>query len=135
MKLADQVGVPTPASDVARVLMAIAQQVSCERRNWGTYHYTAKEAVSRQKLLTMIIEEVNKYRTEPQQEMSPEPELAPAPRPLNLQLNCQKILENFGVQQRPWREELERVVASLSEMSAADPVVEQSMSFFRALGR
>ena len=134
-ELADQVGAPTPASDVARVVIAIAQQVSCEGRNWGTYHYTTDEAVSRHQLVAAIMHEVGDHRPESQQVMPVVSGQVQARRPVNLQLNCQKVLDDFGVQQRSWRDELARVVAVLcQESEAEEPVKATAPSLFKALG-
>ncbi|MDP6968206.1 MAG: dTDP-4-dehydrorhamnose reductase, partial [Gammaproteobacteria bacterium] len=46
MAVDDQFGSPTDAVDVARVLLAMVQQIDCGIEVWGTYHYSGAEVVT-----------------------------------------------------------------------------------------
>lgn len=100
---------PTPASDVARVLLAIARQVDCAAEVWGTYHYCALQPMSQDHFVENLLQETARYDTE----------LAAALKTLqitklpvhppyiaNSALNCQRIFETFGIKQRSRAAEL-----------------------------
>ena len=58
----DQLGCPTPASDVARVLVAMLKQINCGAEVWGTYHYCASEPVSESGFAEIVIAEASQYQ-------------------------------------------------------------------------
>lgn len=94
---------PTPASDVARVLLAVARQVDCAAELWGTYHYCALQPMSQDHFVEGFLQEAAKY----------DPELGsllgslqitrlPVQLPYipNTVLACQRLFETFGIKQR-----------------------------------
>ena len=109
----DQIGAPTSATDVARVLIAMAQQYDCGSKAWGTYHYASEGATNWHDFAEQIVAETSKYTpvnvTQVKAVKTTEYDYRAA-RPLNSQLNCQKILEAFGIKQRSWRPEMAKVV-------------------------
>ena len=112
----DQMGCPTPASDIARVAIAIAQQVACGAQQWGIFHYSAKGVTNWHEFARQIIELARDYVPVKTQQIIPitsdEYDFR-APRPLNSIMDCSKVLNTFGVQQRPWKSELARIVERL----------------------
>src|SRR5712691_6405024 len=44
--VADQIGSPTSAADIAAAIAAIAQQLNAGNRSWGTYHFAGGGAVT-----------------------------------------------------------------------------------------
>ncbi len=94
---------PTPAADVARVLLAIAQQLDCAAEVWGTYHYCSQQPLTQETFVEHFLQEAGKY----------DPELQTALKTLqivklpvrlpyiaNTVLNVQKVFETFGIKPR-----------------------------------
>jgi dTDP-4-dehydrorhamnose reductase len=94
---------PTPARDVARVLLAVARQVDCAAEAWGTYHYCALQPVAQETLAEYVLQEVAKYDADvaallPQLEVVKE--VVEKPWIANSVLGAQKLFETFGIKQR-----------------------------------
>ena len=101
-------GCPTTAEDVARVLLAITQQIGCNIDVWGTYHYNAAEPVDEYSLAEVVLAEASQYR-----------EIAIEKLPVDEQdntevvnacLNDKLLKHTFGIHARPWRSPLARLV-------------------------
>ncbi len=111
--VADQVGGPTPAADIADALLVIARGGA--RAEGGVFHYAgapnvswaefAREIVG-QACLTVQIEDIptTDYPT-------------PAARPLNSRLDCARIREVYAIAQPNWRVGLTDVLAELKASS------------------
>lgn len=106
------VGQPVGCRDLARVIVAIVQQLDCGAEVWGTYQYAGAEEISQYELGLAIMS------------MPEMPEAvrvvdkAPAWASLELQnatLGCTKIRNTFGVKQVPWRTALNEELALLAE--------------------
>jgi dTDP-4-dehydrorhamnose reductase len=117
--VADQRGCPTAAADIASALIAIAEQISQGRANWGTFHFTAAGATSWHGFAEEIFDLATRFgawplgsrpRVEP---ITTEQYPTPAQRPLNSVLDCRKIAEAFGISAPPWRTSLAAVVREL----------------------
>jgi dTDP-4-dehydrorhamnose reductase len=107
---------PTPIEDVARVLLAVSLQVDCHADVWGIYHYASLEALRESEFVQQLVKfaaqhdedvyrlldhlTINLGRTE-------------LPQISNATLTSKKIFETFGVKQRPWHGNLQRLVKSL----------------------
>lgn len=94
---------PTPADDLARVLLAIALQIDCHAQAWGTFHYAALQPVTEAQFLETIVREAARYDAKLASCCeSLEISLVPPAPPLaaNSALNCQKLMETFGIKQR-----------------------------------
>ena len=121
----DQIGAPTPASDVARVLVAMANQFDCGSRAWGTYHYSGMGVTSWYDFARDIVAEIEKHTDAEVAQILREKTANygyRAQRPLNSQMHCRKILEAFGVKQRSWRPEMVKVVTHcLEQMRQSSP--------------
>ncbi len=114
----DQFGVPTPASDIARVLLAIIKQLSCGASLWGTYHYCASGSTNWYSFAQEIVNEASHHKTVSVRNLIPiktSDYNYNAPRPLNSEMICHKIRDVFGIRQRPWRPEMARVVKRLCD--------------------
>ena len=115
-------GCPTPASDIARVVVGIMQQCVCVDYLWGTYHYCSPEPTTRHEFAQAII---NCLKDKPGfvvQNVKPVNAndwvltgLDRSQRPLNSVLSCQKINKTFGIMQRGWQEELAKIVDHYAE--------------------
>ncbi|PJE78987.1 dTDP-4-dehydrorhamnose reductase [invertebrate metagenome] len=113
----DQVGCPTPATDAARVIVAIIQQMDCGAQVWGTYHYAASEFVSQNSFAEVVIAEASKYTPLKVRKlkMAKMDTLQGIKPPANACLSCQSILNTFGVHQRSWRKTVARIIKNYYE--------------------
>ncbi len=122
---------PTPASDVAHVLLAIAKQVDCAAEVWGTYHYCALQPMSQDHFVENFLQEAAHY----------DAELADAVKTLQLTklpvrlpyiansaLNCQRIFETFGIKQRSRAAELSLVLQDIYGIKPVEPEVVAEIS-------
>ena len=99
---------PTPANDVARVVVAIIVQLDCGATPWGVYHYCSSDAASLYNLAEAIVALASQYGRIRRDTVSL---AALAALDRNIILNCHKLLGTFGIKQRPWRAALPSVVA------------------------
>jgi dTDP-4-dehydrorhamnose reductase len=109
----DRRGCPTSAEDVARVILAILRQLTCGIDVWGTYHYCGAEITSRYGFSEAILAAARQYEELAVQELRAVASAdfpAAAQRPASSVLKCRKLLSTFGIRQRPWRSELQRVI-------------------------
>jgi len=114
--VADQYGCPTYANDVARVLIAIIQQLSCGIEVWGTYHYSGAEITTWKGFAEAILAAAKIQgltQAESIDAVTSAEWPAIAPRPAYSVLDCSKILATFGIRQRPWRSGLVKVIAQV----------------------
>jgi len=112
-------GNPTDAHALAKVLLAMAEQLDCNAQEpalWGTYHYGDSDACSLFTFAKAAITAV-KSMTEVQVETVEEGETVTMvntiAEPENSELACKKILSTFGIKQRPWRRGIHDVLKSL----------------------
>ena len=112
--VSDQRGCPTSASSIAETLMLIANQyLEAKPVAWGTYHYGNQPATSRYEFARSIFALASSIDNRAVPKLNPIPTSAyptPARRPLNSELNCQKIEEAFGIIRPDWRDELMKVL-------------------------
>ncbi|WP_028024861.1 dTDP-4-dehydrorhamnose reductase [Enterovibrio calviensis] len=116
--VADQVGAPTHAGDIADALISIAFSVTSEKQGdspWGVYHYSGFPYVSWFEFAQCIFSEAVKQK---QLEAAPvlkplatEDYPTPAARPANSRLNCSKIKSSFGVEPSDWLSALKNLKA------------------------
>jgi dTDP-4-dehydrorhamnose reductase len=114
--VADQVGAPTFAGDIADAALAIAGKITGNQSApWGTYHYTAKGRTSWHGFAEAIFDAAGPtLGRRPLLEAIPTTEYpTPARRPANSVLECAKIDDNFAPPRRSWREGLAEVLDDL----------------------
>jgi dTDP-4-dehydrorhamnose reductase len=112
----DRQGCPTSAADIARVIFAVILQLNDGAQAWGTYHYCGAEVTTRYKFLEAIYNRAKQQEQLATQMLHSVPRsqlYANAERPASSVLNCQKILRNFGIHQRPWRAGLTEVMDTI----------------------
>lgn len=112
----DRRGCPTSADDVARVIWAILKQLANGAEAWGTYHYCGAEITTRYGFSEAILAAARQHEELTVTELVPVssrdmPEAAE--RPASSVLKCKKLLNTFGIRQRPWRSELQRLIREL----------------------
>jgi dTDP-4-dehydrorhamnose reductase len=99
-------GSPTALSDLARVLVAILLQLDSGGDEWGIYHYSGSDPVIGYQFVEAIVACAAQYNEE----------IVPARLHFEhngtasgrfyfepVVLNCRKLLDTFGIQQRSWR--------------------------------
>ncbi|MEY4640793.1 MAG: hypothetical protein RLZZ227_787 [Pseudomonadota bacterium] len=115
---------PTPAADVARVLLAIVRQVDCAAEVWGTYHYCALQPVSQEHFIEQVMHEASKYDAElaallPSLQITKLPVQKPYIQ--NTVLSTQRIFETFGIKQRSRAGELSALLQQLYGVEPPEP--------------
>ncbi|MDX1755830.1 MAG: sugar nucleotide-binding protein [Marinobacter sp.] len=98
------VGQPVAFRDLARVIVAVLQQLDCGAEVWGTYQYTGAEEISQYELGLAIAELME--LPEGTRVVDETAEWT-ALEPVNATLGCTKIRNTFGIKQLPWRTCLE----------------------------
>jgi len=115
--VADQEGGPTYAGDIAKALIAIAQQyVNREVVAWGIYHYAGLPHISWfgfAKHIFAEVEQANLYKKAIPQlnPITTADYPTPAKRPANSKLDCSKIEQTFGITTSNWQLALKNINA------------------------
>ena len=110
--VADQVGGPTPAAEIASALLTMARAMIADPAKGGLYHFAGAPEVSwadfaraifaRSGLSPQVLDiPTSAYPT-------------PARRPLNSRLDCSAITRDFGIARPDWRKGLDPVIQELS---------------------
>jgi dTDP-4-dehydrorhamnose reductase len=108
--VADQLGNPTSARDLAQACLHLALLFAAEpnRTDYGLYHFAGAGAATRLEVANAIIEQAaDRLGRVPQIEpisMAQYPSLAS--RPVDSRLDCAAIQAAFGLNPRPWRRAL-----------------------------
>lgn len=109
----DQFGGPTYASDIAKAIVSIAQQLQQGSTKFGVYNYSGYPHVSWQEFASEIFEKalaknliqspitVNSILTADYP--------TPAKRPANSKLDCSKITTDFSIQPSDWKAALNNI--------------------------
>src|SRR5438874_3404296 len=113
--VADQIGSPTSAADIAQTIAVIVRRIGTGDRHWGTYHFAGSGAATWHGFAEAIFELASPCRgTPPKVEAITTADYpTPARRPANSVLDCRRIGEVFGIVPRPWREALAEVIGEL----------------------
>jgi len=109
--VADQIGGPTPARDIAAACLLIAKQLKKDPLKSGIYHYSGTPSISwagfaseiftqAARPVAVIPIQTNAYPT-------------PARRPLNSRMDCRTTMSTFGVKQPDWRIGLYEILKEL----------------------
>jgi dTDP-4-dehydrorhamnose reductase len=109
--VADQIGGPTPARDIAAACLQMAKQLIVDPSKSGTYHYSGAPDVSWAEFATAIFEQADKAVT-----VTPIPTTdypTPAKRPLNSRMECGATQRAFGIQRPDWRDGLNMILQEL----------------------
>lgn len=106
--VADQIGGPTPARDIAQTCLAIAQGLA-SGQSGGVYHYAGAPDVSWADFARAIFAAAGRDVAVTDIPTSQYPN--PAKRPLNSRLDCSSLARDFGVERPDWRAGLAEVLA------------------------
>ena len=112
--VADQIGGPTPAKDIAKACLQIVEQLRQEPSKSGTYHFSGTEDVSWADFATEIFQQTGRSVNVLPIPTSEYP--TPAVRPLNSRLNCSKTQEVFSIHRPDWRIGLNDILTELGEI-------------------
>lgn len=110
--VADQVGGPTPAKEIAAACLSIIDQLAADPAKSGTYHFSGEPDVSWADFAREIFDSANLDCTVRDIPTSAYP--TPAKRPANSRLSCQTTEVTFGLQRPNWRMGLRDVLKELS---------------------
>lgn len=118
--VSDQLGCPTRARSVARVLIELALRYCRDGQlQWGLYHYSGASWCSWADFATAIFHEAEIAGL-----IEQAPRVLPvtseqlpraAARPAWSVLDCSLIETTFGIRPKPWREELHHVIRLMSD--------------------
>lgn len=112
----DRRGCPTSSADVARVLVAILKQLSNGAKAFGTFHYCSAEPTTRYGFSEAILAAARQYEELRVRELIPVASADipdAAERPVSAVLKCSRLTNAYGIRQRPWRGELQRLIAEI----------------------
>ncbi|MEM9243616.1 MAG: dTDP-4-dehydrorhamnose reductase [Pseudomonadota bacterium] len=114
----DQITCPTPAGDIADVILNIAKKMmtSPEKSLYGIYHYCSNPPVSWYRFAQAIFAEMRLLQKPCTQDVKPISHVdyrTAAKRPLHSVLDCTKIERCFNIQQVPWQIGLKSLIREL----------------------
>lgn len=107
----DQIGGPTPASEIAHACLVIAGQLRAHASKAGTYHFSGSPEVSWANFARAIFAAAGRDIKVHGIPNSAYP--TPASRPLNSRLDCRATFETFDLVRPDWREAIPRVIREL----------------------
>lgn len=113
--VADQIGGPTPARDIATACLQMAEQLVQEPSKSGTYHYSGAPDVSWADFATEIFTQADRIVT-----VTPIPTAeypTPAKRPLNSRMACHSTEQVFGIKRPNWQDGLKEILKDLEVTS------------------
>lgn len=114
--VSDEIGTPTSIDDLGRVLVAMIRQLDLGSQAFGVYHYGGGGSASWFEMGELI------YAQARQREDLPDSLLQPvrgdevpgrAPRPKDVRLSCDRLLQNFGIKRLPWRSQMIQCVEEI----------------------
>jgi dTDP-4-dehydrorhamnose reductase len=111
--VADQIGAPTPARDLARACLEMAGQLQQAPGKSGTYHLQGAPQVSWAGFAREIFAQANIACAVTDIATRDYP--TPAVRPLNSRLDCSVLETVFGIPQPDWRQGLSEILKDLGE--------------------
>ena len=109
--VADQIGGPTPARDIAGACLMIAQHLQDDPSKSGTYHYSGAPNVSWADFASEIFAQASRSVTVIPITTAEYP--TPAKRPLNSRMDCRLTNSTFGIEQLDWRLGLKAMIKEL----------------------
>ena len=113
--VADQIGGPTPAKDIAVACLQIAEQLIHQPSKSGTYHFSGSPDVSWAEFAKEIFAQANRSVTITPITTAEYP--TPAERPLNSRMDCRSTERVFGVKRPNWMDGLNEILRDLEVIS------------------
>lgn len=109
--VADQIGGPTPARDIAQACVTMAEALQSDPSKSGTYHFSGAPEVSWADFARAIFAEAQLAVDVSGIPSTDYP--TPAKRPLNSRLDCTATQQVFGIERPDWRVGLRHVLTEL----------------------
>jgi len=109
--VADQIGGPTGAAEIARACVAIARTLVSEPEKSGVYHFSGAPDTNWADFARAIFDAANIQCAVTDIPSSDYP--TPAKRPLNSRLDCTTTEAAFGISRPDWRESLAHILTQL----------------------
>lgn len=113
--VADQVGGPTYAGDIANALIEMAKALHMGNKHYGVYHFAGLPHVSWYQFATEIFNQANAQgiirKVMRVNAITSDQYQTPAKRPANSKLDCQKIEQTFGIQPSDWQTALKNLAS------------------------
>ena len=124
--VADQIGTPTSAEDLAAALLHLAVRAREEEGPFGTYHYSAEGTASWVDFAEAIFADAGALLPQRPRVTPIESGAFPAParRPAYSVLDCSRILADFDPPRRAWQDGLSAVMARLKRQDVGRETVE-----------
>lgn len=110
--VADQIGGPTAASDIAATSLRLVGEL-LQGAQGGTYHYSGAPDVSWADFARAIMAQADLNCRIDDIPSSSYP--TPAQRPLNSRLDCNALLADFGIHRPDWRSALQNILKEMGE--------------------
>ncbi|MCS6124084.1 dTDP-4-dehydrorhamnose reductase [Shewanella baltica] len=111
--VADQFGGPTYAGDIANALITMAKAISNGNQLFGIYHYSGLPHVNWHLFACEIFKQAKSQGLLDKEmhvkAITSEQYPTPAKRPENSKLDCNKVIQHFGVQASDWRAALNKL--------------------------
>ena len=109
--VADQIGGPTPALDIAKACLQIANQLIQKPSKSGTYHYSGAPDISWAEFASEIFAQAGRTVIVTQIPTAEYP--TPAKRPLNSRMDCNSTEQVYGIKRPNWRDGLKEILQDL----------------------
>ena len=113
--VADQIGGPTPARDIATACLSIAEQLIQDTTKSGTYHLSGAPDVSWAEFATEIFAQADQSVA-----INPIPTAdypTRAKRPLNSRMECHSLEQVFGIKRPIWQDAVKEILKDLEVIS------------------
>lgn len=114
--VADQIGGPTPASDIAAALWSMAVVLVADPSKGGTYHFSGAPDVSWADFAREIFRQSG--RTTVVEDIATKDYPTPARRPANSRLDCSATEAAFGIVRPDWRVGLTDILNFLTDKAS-----------------
>ena len=111
--VADQVGGPTAAADIAEACLSIADQLQADPSKTGTYHFSGAPDVSWADFAREIFRQADLSCEVADIPTSDFP--TPARRPANSRLDCSATITTFSIPRPDWRSSLVHILKEIQD--------------------
>jgi dTDP-4-dehydrorhamnose reductase len=109
----DQYGCPTASSDVARVLLELAEKICLGKHIWGLYHYCGSPRTDwfsfTKRILDLANDKLN-IKVQKLNSITSQQHKSKVVRPKNSELLVKKIIEDYNIKRHDWESYLIKVI-------------------------